>query len=116
MRLERILVLESACYVHLDNHRLAIEFNQEPQKQTRFVALLDIAGVLLDNTRVYCRHFSCLADAQRAAVRYGKVVPPNGKVDFYFLTDRQMGVTMSFFGAQSRKEEIYDVPEQGELF
>ncbi|WP_297924515.1 CRISPR-associated endonuclease Cas2 [uncultured Agitococcus sp.] len=86
------------------------------KRAAKYRLMLLAEGFSMVQNSVYCRHFSCLADAQRAAVRYGKVVPPNGKVDFYFLTDRQMGVTMSFFGAQSRKEEIYDAPEQGELF
>lgn len=73
-------------------------------------------GFLMVQNSVYCRHFPCLDDARRAANRYGQDVPQDGKVDFYFLTDKQMEVTLSFFGPQSRKEPVYDAPEQGELF
>ena len=52
MRLERILVLESPCYVHIDTQRLAIERDTETGKKTNFVALIDIGGVLLDTPRV----------------------------------------------------------------
>ncbi len=65
---------------------------------------------------VYTRHFPGLADARRAAERYGRAVPPNGKVDFYFLTDQQMGTTLSYFGPVTRKEETYAPTDQGELF
>ena len=86
------------------------------KRYSQYRKMLLSEGFSMVQNSVYCRHFSCLDDARRAGLRYGKVVPADGKVDFYFLTDRQMGVTLSFFGAQNRKEALYEAPEQGELF
>ncbi len=40
-------------------------------------------------------------------------VPPNGKVSIFFITDRQFGMTRTFFAGQQVENEC---PEQGLLF
>ena len=78
--------------------------------------LLLAEGFNMVQNSVYTRHFPALSDARRAAQRYGKNVPPDGKVDFYFVTDQQMGTTMSFYGPVQRRVVAHETVEQGELF
>lgn len=40
-------------------------------------------------------------------------VPPNGKVSIFFITDRQFGMTRTYYGGQQVDVET---PEQGLLF
>ena len=49
MRLERILIFESACYLRIDTSRLCIQIRNETP---RFVALIDIAAVMIDSAQV----------------------------------------------------------------
>ncbi|MGI6437851.1 MAG: CRISPR-associated endonuclease Cas2 [Sphaerochaeta sp.] len=51
--------------------------------------------------------------AETVADAVERKVPPNGKVSIFFITDRQFGMTRSFFGGQQISE---DPPEQGLLF
>jgi CRISPR-associated protein Cas2 len=86
------------------------------QRYTVYRSMLLTEGFTMVQNSLYARHFPSLTDAKRAASRLGKTVPQNGKVDFYFITDQQMGITMSFFGPVRRTEEGYDVSPQGSLF
>ena len=65
---------------------------------------------------VYCRHFPNFDQARSAAKRMGPETPDDGKVDFLFLTDKQLGLTPSFLGPKARDEPLFDEPEQGEMF
>lgn len=46
----------------------------------------------------------------------GTETPDDGKVDFLFLTDKQLGLTLSFLGSKTRDEPLFEEPDQGELF
>lgn len=50
--------------------------------------------------------------AERISKEVGKLVPNNGHVTVFFLTDRQFGMTQNYFGGL-RKD--LDEPEQGIL-
>lgn len=65
---------------------------------------------------VYCRHFANFEQAEASASRLGPETPADGKVDFFFLTDKQLGLTLSFLGPKSREEPLFEEPEQGQLF
>jgi CRISPR-associated protein Cas2 len=78
--------------------------------------LLLVESFNMVQNSVYTRHFPSLSDARRAAQRYGKNVPADGKVDFYFVTDQQMGTTLSFYGPLLRREIAHEPVEQGQLF
>jgi CRISPR-associated protein Cas2 len=86
------------------------------KRYTIYRKLLLAEGFNMVQNSVYARHFPALSDARRAAQRYGKNVPPDGKVDFYFITDQQMGATLSFYGPAVRRETAHEPVEQGELF
>ena len=51
--------------------------------------------------------------ADTLAKQVEKKVPPNGKVSIFFITDRQFGMTRTFFAGQQVDNET---PEQGLLF
>ncbi len=65
---------------------------------------------------VYCRHFPNFEQARNMATRMGTATPEDGKVDFLFLTDKQLGLTLSFLGPKARDEPLFEEPEQGALF
>lgn len=50
--------------------------------------------------------------AERLATEIGKIVPNNGHITIFFLTDRQFSMTKNYFGGL-RKE--IEEPEQGLL-
>jgi CRISPR-associated protein Cas2 len=65
---------------------------------------------------VYCRHFPNYDQARASAKRLGPETPSDGKVDFLFLTDKQLGLTVSYLGKKTREEPLFTEPEQGMLF
>lgn len=65
---------------------------------------------------VYCRHFPNFEQAKNSAKRMGTETPDDGKVDFLFLTDKQLGLTLSFLGPKTRDEPLFAESEQGALF
>ncbi len=64
---------------------------------------------------VYQRHFETFAKARAEASKLGQFVPDGGKVSFIFLTDKQFGMTINFFGS-FHAEDSPDAPEQLLLF
>lgn len=65
---------------------------------------------------VYCRHFPNYDQARASAKRLGPETPSDGKVDFLFLTDKQLGLTVSYLGKKTREESLFIAPQQGMLF
>jgi CRISPR-associated protein Cas2 len=51
--------------------------------------------------------------ADLLATKIARLVPPNGHVCIFFITDKQFGMIRNYYGG--RKVSI-DVPEQGLLF
>lgn len=64
---------------------------------------------------VYHRHFSTKSQADAEAKKLGQFVPTGGKVSFLFLTDKQFGMTLSYFGNLIINDEL-EPPEQLLLF
>lgn len=65
---------------------------------------------------IYLRHFPNYEQARAEATRLGPSTPEDGRVDFLFLTDRQLGLTLSYYGPKTRDEPALQEPSQGELF
>lgn len=64
---------------------------------------------------VYLRHFPTLASAEAQIARLRNIIPENGHVVYFLLTDKQYGMTREFFGFQ-KTEKKPDMPRQVELF
>ena len=86
------------------------------RKYTQYRKLLLTQGFDHLQHSVYCRHFPNFEQARNAAKRMGTETPNDGKVDFLFLTDKQLGLTLSFLGPKTRDEPLFEEPEQGALF
>ena len=86
------------------------------RRYTQYRKLLLTQGFDHLQHSVYCRHFPNFEQARNAAKRMGTETPDDGKVDFLFLTDKQLGLTLSFLGPKTRDEPLFEEPEQGALF
>lgn len=64
---------------------------------------------------VYVRHFPTLAAAEAMAARLGQQTPDDAQLAFYFLTDKQYGMTREYFGKQTATKKPVK-PLQIELF
>lgn len=64
---------------------------------------------------VYLRHCPTLANAESLITRLRIVIPEDGHVVYFLLTDKQYGMTREFFGFQKTKKKP-DSPKQIELF
>ena len=81
----------------------------------RFHTLLQEENFSQHQYSLYVRHFPTLAAAQAEAEKLGKAVPDGARAAFYFITDKQYGMTREFFGAQPTEEKP-SKPQQIELF
>ena len=86
------------------------------RKYTQYRKLLLSQGFNHLQHSVYCRHFPNFEQARNTAKQMGTETPDDGKVDFLFLTDKQLGLTLSFLGPKTRDEPLFEEPEQGALF
>ncbi len=64
---------------------------------------------------VYIRHCASFARAQALVERIGPRTPREGHVLFFFLTDKQYGMTREFFGPKAERLRP-EIPAQIELF
>jgi len=53
---------------------------------------------------VYIRHCATIANAEALIERIGPQTPPEGHVIFFYLTDKQYGMTREFFGSKRTKK------------
>lgn len=72
-------------------------------------------GFIRHQLSVYLRHCPTLANAEALAERLRWEIPCTAKVTFFFLTDKQYGMTREFMGTMGTKL-MPNVPEQFELF
>lgn len=86
------------------------------KRYTQFRKLLLAQGFEHLQHSVYCRHFPNFEQARAAAKRIGPETPEDGKVDLMFLTDKQLGLTLSYLGPKTRDEPLLAEPDQGMLF
>lgn len=64
---------------------------------------------------LYLRHFPTFASAQAMVSRLQLEIPAGGKVSFFFLTDKQYGMTKRFRGLDEVESDVKR-PKQIELF
>lgn len=95
---------------------LPTDTKEARRRYTRYRNLLLQEGFNHLQHSVYLRHFPNYEQARAEAMRLGPMTPEDGKVDFLFLTDRQLGLTMSYYGPKKRYEPTLHEPPQGELF
>jgi CRISPR-associated protein Cas2 len=72
-------------------------------------------GFIQHQLSVYLRHCPTLANAEALVTRLKGDIPDSARVSFFFLTDKQYGMTREFVGPKSGKSRP-DEPEQFELF
>jgi CRISPR-associated protein Cas2 len=72
-------------------------------------------GFIRHQLSVYLRHCPTLANAEALVARLKRDIPDSACVSFFFLTDKQYGMTREFVGPKSGKSRP-DAPEQFELF
>ena len=63
---------------------------------------------------VYIRNIPTFSIANSLALKLGRIVPEKGKCSFMFLTDKQYGLTVNFYG--KKKEKTEKEPQQLLLF
>lgn len=86
---------------------------EDKRRATRFRnSLLDL-GFQMFQLSFYSYYFTSKTQADSVASRIEGLVPPNGCVSIFFITDKQFGMIRTFFGGKSKTN---DVPEQGLLF
>ncbi len=85
---------------------------------TRFRNELLELGFIMKQFSVYMRHCESMEKAERISNKISPLVPDNGKVSIYFLTDRQYGMAKNFFGkaTEENEEHIRRKTEQLLLF
>jgi len=81
----------------------------------RFRKLLLAEGFIQHQYSVYLKHFPTMATAEAEITRLKPMIPPEGHVAFFLLTDKQYGMTREFFGSTPVKKRP-DAPQQLELF
>jgi len=84
-------------------------------RYTRFRNLLLKNGFGQLQYSVYLRHCASLAKAEAIVDRLGPRTPKDGHVLFFFLTDKQYGMTREFFGSKKERKRL-DIPAQIEMF
>jgi len=64
---------------------------------------------------IYIRHCATFAKAEALVEKLGPHTPPEGHVIFFYLTDKQYGMTREFFGSR-RARKRPEVMAQIEMF
>ncbi len=93
---------------------LPVTLPKERKRATQFRKdLLDL-GFEMVQFSVYNRFTSSKRKAENLARKVGKLVPPHGKVDILFFTDKQYELIQSYRG--KNESELVQKPDQFELF
>lgn len=71
---------------------------QQRRSYTQFRKRIFKEGFVRLQYSIYARHFQTQAHAGTVADRLGRHLPANGVVSFFFITDKQFGMTRNFFG------------------
>jgi len=64
---------------------------------------------------IYIRHCSSFAKAEALVEKLGSTTPNDGHVIFFYLTDKQYGMTREFFGSKRVKKRP-EIMAQIEMF
>ena len=94
---------------------LPTDTKEARRRYTRFRNLLLKDGFGQLQYSIYIRHCASFAKAQALVDRLGPRTPREGHVLFFFLTDKQYGMTREFFGPKPARIKP-DVPAQIEMF
>lgn len=86
----------------------------ERRRYSQFRKRLLEEGFLQMQFSVYIRNTPTFSIANSLALKLGKTVPEKGKCSFLFLTDKQYGLTVNFYG--KKKEKTEKEPQQLLLF
>ena len=87
--------------------------NVDRKRASRFRNdLLDL-GVRMFQLSFYSYYFTYKAQADTVASRIERLVPPNGSVSIFYITDKQFAMIRTFYGGKVKENEE---PEQGLLF
>lgn len=93
---------------------LPVTTRKERKRATRFrIDLLDL-GFEMVQFSIYNRFAASKEKAESLARDVGRLVPPHGKVDILFFTDRQYELIQSYRGKTDSK--LAKKPSQLELF
>ncbi len=87
---------------------------QERHRYTVFRQRLLERGFTFSQYSVYLRHYPTFAKAKADVQLLVKFIPAGGKVSFYYITDKQFGMTTNYYGRT--RETPPKVPEQVLLF
>lgn len=82
---------------------------------TRFRKLLIKNNFTQHQYSAYLRHCSTFATANALVSRLARGIPDGAHVSFYFLTDKQYGMTREFMGRETTKKRPPE-PRQIALF
>ena len=85
---------------------------EQVKSYSQFRKKLIQKGFVMMQYSVYLRHFTTYQKAKAQAARIQYTVPDNGKVSCLFLTDKQYGMTINFYGKNKDSEAILKKPEQ----
>lgn len=81
---------------------------------TRFRKNLLSDGFTMMQYSVYSRHCASIENAEVHVKRMGAVVPPEGEVRFFVITDKQFGRIQVYVG--KKRQKTSPSPSQLELF
>lgn len=95
---------------------LPTKTKRERQAYTAFKSLLMSEGLDRIQFSIYGKPMSSFEKARLFAKRIGSRVPEDGAVKFMFMTDKQMSMTISYFGGEKTEDQKTKLPDQGELF
>lgn len=84
---------------------------EERHDYTVFRRMLLQENFIQHQFSVYLKHFPTMAAAQAQVVRLRGYIPEDAHVAFFFITDKQYGMTKEFIGSKRSKIRP-DAPEQ----
>ncbi len=89
----------------------------EVRRYTQFRNMLLEENFMQVQLSVYMRHFPTIDVARATAQRIGSCTPDRGKTSFFLITDKQYGMTLSFYGNRPvEKSQCIKKPDQFFLF
>lgn len=83
---------------------------------SRFRKRLLLEGLQMIQHSVYGKSMSSFTKAMLFSKRIGTFVPAKGAVKFLFITDKQMGMTITYSGTDVIDDDKTAPPSQGDLF
>ena len=93
---------------------LPVVTRDERRRATRFRNDLIEDGFGMKQYSVYLRFFDSREKAEASAARIAKLVPEGGEVSVLFVTDKQFGQMLNFYGTVPKPSE--KKPDQLALF